>query len=488
MVVISSTICDKKGKIIVGRQYIDISKLKMEEYIKTFPKLIESGSQCTYIDTDSVRYVYLPIDDLYLVLITNKMSHIIEDTEILRQLHKIILKICNTGINEKQVSNHAFDLILSFDDVITVNGYRDSVTMSQLEAYLEMDSTDEKMHMKMRKIREKEAKEIASKKMKEIKEKNKLEAKTSKDHDISESFDTPEKERKPTSKFSKLGGDKQPFGSASKSTSKGMQLGKPKKIQGASQLGKGFGFDEDKSSFFTPKEEEKEPEPEAQDENTKVDLTIKESINCEVNKFSEVCKFVIKGEASFDIPEDSEKVTQFDFGTPKPEYFKQFKIHPDIDKEQFKNDGVIVASDQEIGFAPGSSLGAFRYKITDEVESSLPFEISIFATKAAGGKQKISLELEYQEDTDNEKKSEFSNINIFIKVSDEPKLIKIDNNSTSNLDNKSGMISWMISALTEESSNSLLQFYTTTEESMLFPLIVSFDYKGSAKSVFDIYS
>lgn len=42
----------------------------------------------------------------------------------------------------------AFDLILSFDDVIT-HGHRESVTMSQLEAYLEMDSTDEKMHKKM---------------------------------------------------------------------------------------------------------------------------------------------------------------------------------------------------------------------------------------------------------------------------------------------------------------------------------------------------
>ena len=157
---------------------------------------------------------------------------------------------------------------------------------------------------------------------------------------------------------------------------------------------------------------------------------------------------MIKGETTFDIPEDSDKVTQFDFGAPKPEYFKQFKIHPEIDKAEFKNNGTIVASDQETGFAPGSSLGAFRYKITDEVECSLPFEISIFATKAAGGKQKISLELEYTEDSDNEKSSEFSNINIFIKVTDEPKLIKIDDNSSSNLDSKSGMISWMITSLT----------------------------------------
>ena len=61
----------------------------------------------------------------------------------------------------------AFDLILSFDDVIT-HGHRESVTMSQLEAYLEMDSTDEKMFKKMQLIREAEATEIAKKQQKEI--------------------------------------------------------------------------------------------------------------------------------------------------------------------------------------------------------------------------------------------------------------------------------------------------------------------------------
>jgi hypothetical protein len=70
-------------------------------------------------------------------------------------------------------------------------------------------------------------------------------------------------------------------------TGKGMQLGRPKKIQGASQLSHGFGFDEDKASKFATKEEEKEPEVPSAPE-AKVDLTISEQTNCEVNKFGEV--------------------------------------------------------------------------------------------------------------------------------------------------------------------------------------------------------
>ena len=51
---------------------------------------------------------------------------------------------CSHREVQKLVLKKAFDLILSFDDVITL-GYRESVQMSQLEAYLEMDSTDERI-------------------------------------------------------------------------------------------------------------------------------------------------------------------------------------------------------------------------------------------------------------------------------------------------------------------------------------------------------
>lgn len=61
-------------------------------------------------------------------------------------------------MDEKTVMKKAFDLVLSFDDVIT-HGHRESVTSAQLEAYLEMDSADEKMHKKLQMIREAEARE-----------------------------------------------------------------------------------------------------------------------------------------------------------------------------------------------------------------------------------------------------------------------------------------------------------------------------------------
>jgi ApbE superfamily uncharacterized protein (UPF0280 family) len=45
MVVISASICNKNGKILMARQFIPITRMKLEEYVANFPKLIESGKK-----------------------------------------------------------------------------------------------------------------------------------------------------------------------------------------------------------------------------------------------------------------------------------------------------------------------------------------------------------------------------------------------------------------------------------------------------------
>ena len=50
-------------------------------------------------------------------------------------------------MDEKVINKKAFDLILCFDDIISA-GYRESVSLPQIESYIQMDSTDEKIHLK----------------------------------------------------------------------------------------------------------------------------------------------------------------------------------------------------------------------------------------------------------------------------------------------------------------------------------------------------
>ena len=78
-------------------------------------------------------------------------------------MQQTIVKICQTqSIGEGSINKKAFDLILAFDDIIS-NGFRDSVTTTQIESYIEMDSTDEKVHFKQQMLKEAEMKDHAKK-------------------------------------------------------------------------------------------------------------------------------------------------------------------------------------------------------------------------------------------------------------------------------------------------------------------------------------
>ena len=70
MVIISAVICNKAGQIILARQFQNITKLQIEENTNNFVKLIHSGQQHTFVETEALRFMYLPLDELYLLVIT----------------------------------------------------------------------------------------------------------------------------------------------------------------------------------------------------------------------------------------------------------------------------------------------------------------------------------------------------------------------------------------------------------------------------------
>lgn len=47
---------------LVSRQYMDMSRIRIEGLLAAFPRLLGSGRQHTYVETDSVRYVYQPLE------------------------------------------------------------------------------------------------------------------------------------------------------------------------------------------------------------------------------------------------------------------------------------------------------------------------------------------------------------------------------------------------------------------------------------------
>jgi len=171
MVVLSASVCTKNGKALVARQFVGMSRIRIEGLLAAFPKLVgsEANTQHTFIETDSVRYVYQPMESLFLLIITNKASNIVEDLETLRLLSKLVPDTCG-GLTEDKIMDKMFDLVFAFDEVITTGGHRESITLQQIQVNVSMESHEEKLHKMIEQSKVSSAKEEADRKAKALQE------------------------------------------------------------------------------------------------------------------------------------------------------------------------------------------------------------------------------------------------------------------------------------------------------------------------------
>lgn len=120
-----------------------MSRIRVEGLLAAFPKLVGSGKQHTFVETENVRYVYQPLEGMYLLLITNKQSNILEDLETLRLLSKVVPEYLEE-VDEGGIAECAFELLFAFDEVISL-GHKEEVTVAQVLQNTDMHSFEEEL-------------------------------------------------------------------------------------------------------------------------------------------------------------------------------------------------------------------------------------------------------------------------------------------------------------------------------------------------------
>jgi hypothetical protein len=68
---------------------------------------------------------------MFLLLVTNRGSNILEDLDTLRLLSKLVPEYAGTMLDEDAVSRAAFDLIFAFDEVISL-GHKENISVMQV--------------------------------------------------------------------------------------------------------------------------------------------------------------------------------------------------------------------------------------------------------------------------------------------------------------------------------------------------------------------
>lgn len=484
MVLIAAAICTKAGKTIVSRQFVEMTKARIEGLLAAFPKLMTSGKQHTFVETDSVRYVYQPLEKLYMLLITTKASNILEDLETLRLFSKVIPEYCRS-LEEKEIIDNAFDLIFAFDEIVAL-GYRESVNLAQIKTFVEMDSHEEKVYQAVRQTQEREAKQKSRERAKEL-QRQRMEQKK-----MGGGGGRPYG-----------GGSSEGFGSSSSGggisnhssiSSPSIGIGeikpaapaaKPVVARNALKLG---GKNRDADTFVDQLKSEGEkvvsnPTPATVASVTKtkpvsdvpmddVHLRMEDKIVVRIGRDGGLQGFELSGLLTLRISDEK-------YGRIKVQLQNldqrgiQLQTHPNVDKELFKSKGQIGLKNPAKPFPMNTDVGVLKWRYQTQDESAIPLTINCWPSENAEGGCDVNIEYELEHT-----RLELQDVCITIPLPHgiTPSIAECDGDY--NHDSRKNILQWNLPVIDASSKQGSMEFSVPNSiPGDFFPLDVSFSSK-----------
>ncbi|KAF8473448.1 hypothetical protein BDZ91DRAFT_714651 [Kalaharituber pfeilii] len=403
MVVLAASICTRGGKPVLSRQFRDMPRSRIEGLLAAFPKLTDTGTQHTTIETETVRYVYQPLEEFYMVLITNKQSNILQDIESLHLFAQITQSICRT-VDEREILRNAFELLSAFDEAVAL-GYKENLTLSQIKTFMEMESHEERIQEIIARNKEFEASEERKRKAKQLDIQRKEMAKSGRaGGSRTPQFPTyqppPSTSRSPaTPAFDSYEAEKKKtFTAAPKG--KGMQLGKKSKTTDMFEKVRnelGASAEETAPLVSTPSATVASPRQSFAVDAHPISVIVNETISAEVSREGVVKSYEVKGDLQLCITDSSLNKIKLAV-TADEKGGAQFKTHPNVDKNLFTSNKIIQAKDPNRPFpANGQSLGVLRWRQASkpgvpEDSSVLPITFVVWVNRGSNNNYSTTVE------------------------------------------------------------------------------------------------
>ncbi|XP_012260956.2 coatomer subunit delta [Athalia rosae] len=475
MVLIAAAVCTKAGKTIISRQFVEMTKARIEGLLAAFPKLMSTGKQHTFVETESVRYVYQPLEKLYMLLITTKASNILEDLETLRLFARVIPEYCKS-MEELEIADNAFNLIFAFDEIVAL-GYRESVNLAQIRTFVEMDSHEEKVYQAVRLTQEREAKNKMREKSKEL-QRQRMEA-------------------------NKKGGIKGPgFGGGYGFTStptvgdsanfvpepvKPAYTAPQKPVSSGPRAMKLSGKSRDVDSFVDQLKEEgenvstpllapvgvKASHVSPQIINTEpVHLRQEERLIVRVGRDGGVQHLELYGLVTLHISDEKWGCIRVQLEN-KDTRGVQLQTHPNVDKELFRTRGQIGLKNPGKPFPLNTDVGVLKWRLQAQEESALPISINCWPFE--NGEGGCDVNIEYELEQDNLELSDVQ-INIPLPIGGNPVVGECDGQYTHEA--RRNILVWSLPLVDSSTKSGSMEFSVqSATPADFFPLQISFSSK-----------
>ncbi|ESO02206.1 hypothetical protein HELRODRAFT_188623 [Helobdella robusta] len=473
MVLLAAAVCSKTGKAIISRQFVEMTRSRIEGLLASFPKLMGSGKQHTFVETESVRYVYQPLEKLYMLLITTKASNILEDLETLRLFARVIPEYCK-NVEESEIIEQAFQLIFAFDEIVAL-GYRENVNLAQIRTFTEMDSHDERVFEAVRKTQEKDALDKSRHKAKELdklkQQQGKMGIKSStgfggggmgnigKDIVINPSTTTTSEKPKTTAftapirpsgtgKALKIGGGKRDVDSfVDQLKSEGEQVASPTSQQ--------------KQSVAT-----KAAIPASNQES--VHLQLEEKIVLAAGREGGLQNLEVHGLLTLRI--SSDKYGRIKVGVRnKDEKGIQLQTHPNVDKKLFQSSSIISLKNPEKPFPINTDVGVLKWRFQTQDDAFMPLSINCWPNEA-GSKCDVNIEYELER-TD----MELNDVVISIPTpSGSGSPVVNDCEGEYKYDSRKNVLEWKLPVVDASNKTGSMEFSVAGRANDFFPINVSF--------------